>query len=867
MNFTDEQKNFLNFTSETSLKINSLSEKKAYDFNFDRIFQSNTTQSEMFETAAKDIIDSVLNGYNGTIFAYGQTSSGKTFTMTGKLDDETLKGIIPRMAEYVFSQVSSADENIVYTIKASMIEIYMEKIRDLIVTENSNLPIRQNKNKEFYIENLSEHFVSNEKDIYDLLNKGNENRAVAFTKMNANSSRSHSIFILSIYQNNNATLEKKAGKLYLVDLAGSEKATKTGAEGQTLDEAKAINLSLTNLGMVINALTDGKSKFIPYRQSKLTWILSESLGGNAKTALVIACSPSPYNESETLSTLRFGERAKSIKNKPKVNKELTVDELKRQISKLEEQVREKDTKIKEFENFLKSKGLEMKSEEKVEVGEKTIPKEGEVVINNKEIEEMKNQIIQLEGQLQCEEFERMNIQTEYDELQEDINKLNEKNTLKEKQLEQFEQKQTYWEEQENKLTKKIEELEQELKTLKEQLITKKGTILTMTEIYNQMKKYTHSLNSFDKISLDASHYKEIERETMKIMDMLKSISNLDFMLKNNNDSNFNLVQIDPHVVDITIENKEKLILPNKAEENKKAKEQLSIYEICIRQRDETIKRLQEKIKIFNETKNSFSDDEQKLVSQLLIYQNNFNYISIVNLKLQSQINEKSNLIKYAEMKNKMKNQKMAMMIKEIKGLKHLLKMREERLMKYEKSHLSEISEKNSRISSRQQSFNLDNDKPNVDTNLSTKLNENKTPIKEETNEGNTKMSVLSVNEKEDEIIKKVKEKIRNIEIKDKGGNKEIDNNTEVKEDNKIEQNLEKKEKIENDIIDDKVDNLERDNFTEIKEDNKVEEKTENNETKEKIKNQENCNSSGIKEDNKIEENKEKKKKKTQKKII
>lgn len=170
--------------------------------------------------------------------------------------------------------------------------------------------MREEKTKGIYIEDLSEHTAKDSLSVLDLMKMGMDNRAVSATNMNANSSRSHSIFIVQIIQNNMKDLSTKKGKLYLVDLAGSEKISKTGAIGTVLDEAKAINKSLTTLGIVINALTDSKQGHVPYRESKLTRVLQESLGGNARTCLIITCSPSTYNEAETLSTLRFGMRAK-----------------------------------------------------------------------------------------------------------------------------------------------------------------------------------------------------------------------------------------------------------------------------------------------------------------------------------------------------------------------------------------------------------------------------------------------------------------------------------------------------------------------------------------------------------------------------
>ena len=164
--------------------------------------------------------------------------------------------------------------------------------------------------------------------------------------MNKQSSRSHSIFIMTITQKNNLDFSTKTGKLYLVDLAGCEKVGKTGAKGQTLDEAKTINKSLAALGLVINSLTDGKSAHIPYRDSKLTRVLQESLGGNSKTCLIITCSPSIFNEAETIGTLRFGKRAKQIKNKAKINKEVSIGELKQMLDKMEKTLDERNKQIK-----------------------------------------------------------------------------------------------------------------------------------------------------------------------------------------------------------------------------------------------------------------------------------------------------------------------------------------------------------------------------------------------------------------------------------------------------------------------------------------------------------------------------------------
>lgn len=249
------------------------------------------------------------------------------------IDNAQLKGIIPRITEQIFDSIMISPPNLEYLVKVSYMEIYMEKIRDLLAPQNDNLQIHEEKSKGVYVKGLSDYYVGGQDDVYEIMRQGSNARVVSSTNMNAESSRSHSIFLLTIQQKNTDTGSQKTGNLYLVDLAGSEKVGKTGASGQTLEEAKKINKSLSALGMVINALTDGKSSHVPYRDSKLTRILQESLGGNSRTTLIINASPCAYNVDETISTLRFGVRAKSIKNKARVNAELSPAELKALLKK------------------------------------------------------------------------------------------------------------------------------------------------------------------------------------------------------------------------------------------------------------------------------------------------------------------------------------------------------------------------------------------------------------------------------------------------------------------------------------------------------------------------------------------------------
>ncbi|XP_039618403.1 kinesin-like protein KIF1A isoform X14 [Polypterus senegalus] len=360
-----ESKCIIQMTGNTTTIVNPKQPKENKSFNFDYSYWSHTSpedinyasQQQVYRDIGEEMLQHAFEGYNVCIFAYGQTGAGKSYTMMGKQEKDQ-QGIIPLMCEDLFSRIndSNNDNCMSYSVEVSYMEIYCERVRDLLNPKNKgNLRVREHPLMGPYVEDLSKLAVTSYNDIQDLMDSGNKARTVAATNMNETSSRSHAVFNIIFtqkrYDAETDNTSEKVSKISLVDLAGSERADSTGAKGTRLKEGANINKSLTTLGKVISALAEvdsgpNKNKkkkkaenFIPYRDSVLTWLLRENLGGNSRTAMVAALSPADINYDETLSTLRYADRAKQIRCNAVINEDPNnrlVRELKEEVSRLKD---------------------------------------------------------------------------------------------------------------------------------------------------------------------------------------------------------------------------------------------------------------------------------------------------------------------------------------------------------------------------------------------------------------------------------------------------------------------------------------------------------------------------------------------------
>uniref|UniRef100_A0A914XCF0 Kinesin-like protein unc-104 n=1 Tax=Plectus sambesii TaxID=2011161 RepID=A0A914XCF0_9BILA len=360
--------------------------KQPKTFAFDHCFWSfnpadahYSTQEKVFECLGSGVLENAFGGYNACIFAYGQTGSGKSYSMMGAGMQPDQKGVIPRLCDAMFNRLErETNESLMFKVEVSYMEIYNEKVRDLLDPHGSskrNLKVREHKIFGPYVDGLSTLAVSSYEQIASLMEEGNKSRTVAATNMNSESSRSHAVFNIRLTQIlidlESGVSGEKVSKISLVDLAGSERVQKSGAVGKRLEEGANINKSLTTLGMVISALADqssaigdksskGRSKFVPYRDSVLTWLLKDNLGGNSKTVMIATVSPAADNYEETLSTLRYADRAKSIVNQPVVNEDPNariIRELREEVESLRAMIQEQNQTEELRERLLESEVL------------------------------------------------------------------------------------------------------------------------------------------------------------------------------------------------------------------------------------------------------------------------------------------------------------------------------------------------------------------------------------------------------------------------------------------------------------------------------------------------------------------------------
>ena len=433
-------------SQDSSLKIdctNNSIEASGRQFTFDRVFGFDSTQDSLYDESSRKIVESVLEGYNGTIFAYGQTGTGKTFTQSGIMD---------HCFNHVFDFIATSKKDTQFLVRASYYEIYNEDIRDLLKKpskgSSKSLELKESGqgNNSVYVKNLSCYVVNNVSELQKLKVLGERNRSVASTNMNERSSRSHTVFTMTVEMIKNIVDKPqgslRVGKLNLVDLAGSERQSKTGTSGDRLKEAVKINLSLTSLSLVIAALTDPKATHVPYRNSKLTRILSDSLGGNSKTLLIACVGPCKSNSDETLSTLRFASTTKKIKNKAVINedsKDTLLRKFQEQIMELRKQLEEAVTDVEEGEeNQATNNQISQEMQEKLNILQQKIMFGGENLLEKAErqeqqLKESEQELLesrekekQLQSVLQEKENEILQIEESYGSLQEEVSGLNKK---------------------------------------------------------------------------------------------------------------------------------------------------------------------------------------------------------------------------------------------------------------------------------------------------------------------------------------------------------------------------------------------------------------------------------------------------------
>ena len=664
---------YLGFEFDEALKQKELMENPSlfvpHPYTFDHIFDMDSTQEDVYKIAAVPAVESLMSGYNSTIFAYGQTGTGKTYTMEGFSYDylSPKKGLIPRAIENIFKYIeNNSNSDTTFIIRVTYLQIYNESIDDLLKSEKKHLSIRESHKKGIYVEGLSEWAVCSPNDIYALLERGAQSRIRAQTKMNDVSSRSHAVFTIILEQMKISKGKKKfkCGKLNLVDLAGSERVKLSGASGKQLDESRRINKSLSALGNVINALTDPKTKHIPYRDSKLTRLLQNSLGGNCKTSMIAMISPYDGSFNESISTLNFAKRAKSIRIKASINEEVNqnalISQYETELSRLRKELEEKNEIINN-NAFIKKIEMEKIQAEKdkneaLQALEKAslrfLQEREEKRKLEKKIEIMKFQMIQGGQKVKIEdtpEFKTL-IQKHQILLQKDFNeKLND--LEKEKELMQISKEQV--DSYNDLLNKQKETMESLTNNLKE----KEENINHLNEM----------IDSYEKIINEQDNIIEIKNQRIKLLENILIKHNVSFPKDTLMQTNFN-----SKINEVKNNNNE--IINNDINENLKLNEEEQIKNLKNNDsfNDEILnldnKKNETKVKIKfsnseikknnnneNDNKNNIDESNNKLNGQIIKngsdIQNNESYNIINNNSISKEYKKDSDIINNSSIKN------------------------------------------------------------------------------------------------------------------------------------------------------------------------------------------------------------------------
>ena len=584
-------------------------QKEQWSFHFDKILH-NVPQEEVFEYTMNDIIKSSVQGYNGTIFAYGQTGSGKTFTISGSPNNFTYRGIIPRAITRLFNEISNKPE-FDFNIQISYLEIYNEIMFDLLpengsfIGERANIEFQEDNKGNVIVKGLSKHKVTNEEECFNLLFEGESNRTISEHKLNQGSSRSHCLFMIQLEMKSKIESTEKimVSKLNFVDLAGSERVKKTGSTGVTLKEATYINRSLTFLEQVVVALTERKGRandHVPYRQSKLTHILKDSIGGNCKTVMLATIWPEPQFLQETLSTLNFAQRMGGVVNVTSVNIQLDINA---QIRKMTKEIKELKQELA-MHNTLANRGrinydpytqeeqkIQMEAAKKFLVGQSE-ESEFDSVRQAKELFYQIRHIYQKVKSLnkgkpqsqnlpdemlqpQVKEEEKKEEKKEEEKVDEKVDKDKKKEKDKKEEGKKEEKKEEEEEKKEEEEEKKEEEVEEKPPEIMEGVIPDKNTAFKLFKYESQFSKETEK-----KMKEDIEKLKEKKNSARELLNKSKELKTKTEEIKEKlNDKKQNKLNLADEMTNVIDEEEVKLLEELKVtkEEYKETVKQFNEY--------------------------------------------------------------------------------------------------------------------------------------------------------------------------------------------------------------------------------------------------------------------------------------------------